>query len=288
MGGLARRATWLKEFHEKYGGPPAFQVDAGGLFAFRKPDAERQRVLMEASARFGVDIVNLTPADAHQLHQMVLLRWKTPGAAPKPPDPSQINIPWLAGQEKQPQLISANVQGPDGKPLVAPYAVRRGADGSRIVFIGLTSTPKHEWFGYKLEEPRETLARLLPSVRDRADLIVLLAYMPNSDVLDIATAFPAVDVIVSAYEHQLAASPYQIGGAWVLQAPYEGKMIGAVGLQVSAARKLERLEPGHIVGLDASFADDPEIAALVAGAKKPGSVASGPAAHGARQTQNAR
>ncbi len=200
--------------------------------------------MLEGVGKLNLEIVNLTPGDARELE-------------------------WLgvAGKLKQPQFVSANVFGPNRKPVAPPYLVRRAADGSRVVFLGLSAVREHETLGHIVENPQEALKRLLPQVRQAADLVVLLAYMPNRDVVDIAVNIPGVDVIVSAFEEQFAVAPYQIGQSWILQAQYEGRFVGHVGLQLSAEKRLEKLEPHTIVALDSSLADDPELAAVVARAK---------------------
>ena len=252
MGGLARRATFLRRFVQEHPGASIFQVDAGALFNHRAPDPLRSQILLEGVAKLGVEIMNLTPADARELERL--------GAA---------------GKVKQPQMVSANVLGAGRKTIAPPYAVRRARDGSRIVFIGLSSVSEHEAMGYMVESPQETLKRLLPQIRQGAELVVLLAYMPNREVVDIAVNQPGVDVIISAFEEQFAVAPYQIGHAWILQAQYEGRMVGHAALELSPEKKLEKLAPHHIVGLDATFADEPEMAALVARAKPAAAAAGG-------------
>ena len=105
--------------------------------------------------------------------------------------------------------------------------------------------------------------------------MVLLAWMPNAEVMDIAVNVPGVDVIVSAWEEQYAVPPYQVGDAWILQAQYEGRFVGWAGLRrapagtnagrsANAGTGIETPGPQHIVALDASFADDAEMTALLA------------------------
>jgi 2',3'-cyclic-nucleotide 2'-phosphodiesterase (5'-nucleotidase family) len=219
-------------------------VDAGGLFNPLVAELSGARGMLEGVASLGVEIVNLTPGDARVLRQL--------GAI---------------GKRQRPQFVSANVFGPEGKVIAPPYVVRRAADGRRIVFLGLSSVRRHETFGHKVDDPRETLRRLLPDVRQAGDLVVLLAFMSNREVVDIAVNVPGVDVIVSAYEQQSAAPPYQIGNAWILQSQYEGRFVGHVGLRWSGEGRLEKLEQYAFAVLDASFADDPEMAELVAGSK---------------------
>jgi len=251
MGGLARRATFQKQFLKDFAGSLIFQVDAGALFNPRAPNQARAQAMLEGIGKLGVEIVNLTPGDARELERLR-----------------------AAGKLKLPQFVSANVFGPDRKAVAPPYVTRRAADGRRIVFLGLSSVPRHETFGYTVDDAQETLKRLLPQVRQEGDLVVVLAYMPNREVVNMGVNAKGVDVIVSAFEEQFGLAPYQFGDAWILQAQYEGRLVGYAGLQWTADKRLVKLDPQHIVALDASFADDLEMAAILARAKTPAVAAS--------------
>ncbi len=217
-------------------------MDAGGLFAPpEKPGAQvKNRALLEGMVRLGVAAVNLSPTDARAL-------------------------PALGALPRTPAFVSANVRANGAN--VPPYALRTTPRGERIAFVGLSSVPLPEEPGVTVEDPKTALRRLLPELEQKADSIVVLAYMPNQDVVSTAANFPEVDLVVSAYEHQGAAVPYQISRAWILQAEYEGKFVGFAGLEFGADRRLAGLEPHGIQALDASFADQPELAALVARTK---------------------
>lgn len=216
------------------------------MFNHRAHDPARSRAILDGVTKIGVEIVNLTPGDATELERL--------GAA---------------GKTRQPQFVSANVFGPGHKTIAPPFIVRRAADGTRMVFIGLSASNVLGNLGYTVENPREALKRLLPQVSGSADLVVLLVYMPNREVVEMAANFQNVDIIVSGYEEQFGIAPYQIGNAWILQSQYEGRFVGHVALQMTAEKHLAKVEPKALVVLDSSFADDPEMAALVAHVKPP-------------------
>lgn len=244
MGGLARRATFTKQFLKEHAADAVFQVDAGGLFDHRAGDPARSRAVLDGISRIGVDIANLTPGDAAELDRL-----------------------GVSGKIKQPQFVSANVFGPGHAVIAPPFVVRRASGGTRMVFIGVSAAGGLDKFGYTVERPQETLKRLLPQVSGSADLVVLLAYMPNREVVEIAADFQNVDIIVSGYDGQFGIAPYQIGHAWVLQAQYEGRFVGQVALQMNAEKHVAKLEPNALVVLDSTIPDDPEMAALIAPVK---------------------
>jgi hypothetical protein len=257
MGGLARRATFTKQFLKEHAGEAVFQVDAGGLFNHRANDLARSRALLEGLAGLGVGIVNLTPGDAAELEKLGMER-----ARLGRPGGRDARAPWLPQQ-----FVTANVFGPRHQALAPPFVVRRTADGARIVFLGLSAADPLENFGYAVDDPKAALKRLLAQVGGSADFLILLAFMPQHQVLDIATNFQNLDIIVSGYGGQFGIAPYQIGHVWVLHSQYEGRFVGHAGLQLNAEKRLARLEPNGIVALDSSFADDPEMAALIAPAR---------------------
>lgn len=240
MGGLPRRASLLKQFRAEHPEAIAFQVDAGGLFDSRVPDVAAARLMWEATAAIGLDLLNLSPGDAALLARM--------------------GEPAGAGQ---PQLLTANVFGPGRTTLAPPYVVRRSADGTRLVFVGISEARPYGNFGYVVDEPREALARLLPLIDRRDSIVVLLAYMPGARAAQLALEVGGIDVIVSGHDDEFAVPPYQVGQVWVLQSQFEGRFVGEAGLRISPARKVQAIEPQVIAVLGSDIPDDPRIAALI-------------------------
>lgn len=232
----------MKRFVAEHSDAPVFQVDAGGLFAPRQKSGYevRNRALVDGLARLGLAVANLSHADARLL----------------PNGPRQ----------KYPAYVSANVRRA-GRLVAPPYVIRLGAKGTRIVFVGLSTDPLIEEPGIQVDDPQATLRMLLPELKQKADSIVLLAYMPNREVVSLAANFPELDAIVCAYEHQPAAPAFQIGKAWILQAEYEGKYVGYTGLEFGAGGRLARPHLPGIKVLDQTVTDHVELAALVARAK---------------------
>lgn len=245
----------MKQFLGEHSDAVTLQVDAGGVFDPRVREPQNERVMWQAIQEIGVDVLNLAPGDA-----AVLARLDQPGGKPVA-GPIQRAEGALAS--RRPQLLTANVFGPGRKPLAPAYVVRRAADGTRLVLVGVSESRPGGHFGYLVEDPREALARLLPTIRTEGSVVVLLAYMPGSEAAELARAVKGLDIIVSGHEDEFAIQPYQSDAAWVLQAQYEGRFLGCVQLRLPAPGRLLDFERQVIVTLDGSIPDDPRVAALL-------------------------
>jgi len=100
-----------------------------------------------------------------------------------------------ARAEKPVPLVSANVVGQGGEPVVAPFVVCERA-GRRVAVTGLVADRYQAGPGLRVEEPCESLARLLPDLATRADRVVLLADLDEALVRTIATQFPEIALIL--------------------------------------------------------------------------------------------
>lgn len=223
-------------------GAAVLQVDAGGLFDSRSPDRRAAELMWQAMGALGLDVLNLTPDDLAVL--------KRTGGEPHDTGGS-------------PQTVTANVFGPGRRLLAPPYIVRRAPDRTRIVITGVSQPRAGGNFGYMVEDPRAALERLVPQVAGEGSMVVVLAYMSGRDAAGLA-GIRGVDVIVSGFADQFAVPPYQVGDAWVLQAQFEGRFVGQAELRTQASRRDARIASHEIVVLDASFQDDPRMAALLA------------------------
>ncbi len=249
MGGLPRRAAFVKRFLTEHPGGVTLQVDAGGLFNSRQREPENERLMWQAVREIGLDLLNLTPADAG-----VLARLKEAGGKPGATAPG-----------RPPQLLTANVFAPGRKPLAPPFAVRRAADGTRLVFIGLCEAHPAGNPGYLVEDPKQALANLLPDVQSQGSIIIVLAYMTPSAAGGLAAAVKGVNILISGRDDQFAVPAYQAPGSatWMLQSQFEGRFLGYARLRLSAPGQLTDFDPQIIITLDRSIPDDPGIAALL-------------------------
>lgn len=249
MGGLPRRAAFVKRFLAEHPGGVTLQVDAGGLFNARQREPENERLMWQAVREIGLDLLNLTPADAG-----VLARLHEGAGTAGATSPS-----------RSPQVVTANVFAPGRKPLAPPFVVRRAADGTRLVFIGLCEAHPAGNAGYLVEDPKQALPHLLSGIQTQGSIVIVLAYMTPSAAGELAAAVKGVNIIVSGRDDQFAVPAYQGPGSatWILQSQYEGRFLGYARLRFSAPGQLTDFDPQIIITLDSSIPDDPGMVALL-------------------------
>lgn len=106
--------------------------------------------------------------------------------------------------------------------------VRRA--GLRVALLGLTApyTDFYELLGWKVLDPMETLARMVPELRKQADLVVLISHLGLKHDENIASTIEGIDLILGAHTHHLLEVPLRIGGTVICAAGKFGRYAGLV------------------------------------------------------------
>lgn len=107
-------------------------------------------------------------------------------------------------------------------------------DGTKIGMIGLTAPfvdayPLREW---TVLEVQPVLERLLPIVKKKADIVILLSHLGLPVDRRLAREFPDVDVIIGAHTHHLLERGELIGNTLLAAAGKWGRYIGKISLTV--------------------------------------------------------
>src|SRR5262249_30233363 len=104
-------------------------------------------------------------------------------------------------------LLNANAADPDGRPLGdEPWHVF-DVGGCRVGVIGLvtdelpTRTTKDNWSTCRVESPLAAAKRLVPIVRRKCDVVVLLTHVGVEVDAAIAGAVPGIDLVVGGHSH---------------------------------------------------------------------------------------
>jgi 5'-nucleotidase/UDP-sugar diphosphatase len=159
-------------------------------------------------------------------------------------------------------LLNANARDPDGKPLGdEPYHVF-AVGGVRVGVIGLltadmpTLTTTANWEGCTVEAPIEAAKRLVPEVRAKCDVVVLLTHVGVEVDAAIAGAVPGIDLIVGGHSHTELREPILIANGArkvpVVQASRYGERVGVVDFDWDPASKSVRELKGRLVRIDPS------------------------------------
>ena len=287
MGGLARRVSYEKALLSQAEDSIAvLQVDAGNFLS-----DDLTLPVMAAEARIKNEWV-LKSFDQFKF-----------GAA----NVSHRDLPYLAELMKKSahadslkrfpflnRVISANVV-PATPDVVAfkPYVIeelrsrRLGTKPLKVAVIGvneLQGAPGSVVSGYKILDPIETLKSLLPDLRKKVDLIVVLAYATREDAKKIGAQTTGIDIVMAAHQLPLFNAVDEAGDAVVGYVANQTKWLGEFRLYRAADAK-DAAITSYIhrdVPLDNALPDDPVAAKVVTDAraaftKQPPAAAAAPA-----------
>jgi len=157
-----------------------------------------------------------------------------------------------------------------------PYLVVE-KDGVRVGFLAViapntvvhASAPEAESapveaVTWKITDPVAAAAALVPELRERCDLVVLLAHMDAADIGELAAKVPGIDFIVGGHDVRTIATgePGHLGDALFVKATARGQNIGVAVVDLK--------EDGGIAGvtnrvhfLDNTYEDDAQVAQML-------------------------
>jgi 2',3'-cyclic-nucleotide 2'-phosphodiesterase (5'-nucleotidase family) len=241
---LARRATFIKSTREQK--ENVLLLDAGDslLTLQRVGDLEQGRLLAEAFNRMGYDAIALGGMDFRM--GLDVLR-------------EQIRAADLA-------VLSANTLDPQTNEFWDADYVILEREGHRIALIGLTD-PKIAvevtQGEVKVMEPVESLLDIVESIKDDADIIIVLSHLGALFDFSLGQVVSGIDLIVSGKDREVYTSPLEANGVVIVSAGSRGEYIGQIDLQFDAAGNLVSYD-GHVQLLLADIADDPELQSWMA------------------------
>jgi hypothetical protein len=232
-GGLPRRAAYVAELRRD---ADVILVDVGGAAHGTSPyDLAKFEAILRGEALMGVAAHNLGavearfgPAELRRLGELV--------SAP---------------------LLSTNVCDPSGQHVAQPMRVIPIAR-RRIALLGVLSE-RYATAALRVAPPRQAVLEALRGAAGKYDAVVVLAYLPEEELRQVAEALPEADVVVGGPTGQ-PVSPKQIGPTLLTSATNKGKFLARLDAPKPSSRGPWS---GSIVELNEEFADDAEQAANV-------------------------
>lgn len=194
--------------------------------------------MIEGLERLPVDVLNLTPDD--------LFLWEE-----------------LRRRELPTRIISTNLAEASADGLPARYAVvERGAGPSkiRIGFVGLSNPRRVKpRSGFEAIPPEQAVAQTLPELASRADLIVVLADLPEEEAVRLAEAHEEIDVVLRGEGRFRLGRPRIVNKAVLLNSVERGRYLGQLTVKLSSAGDVDSVQP-EFINLDGKVAEDPYFA----------------------------
>ena len=271
MGGLARRVSYIKAFMQRSNMEvPTLFADAGNLFTDDRFSADRlpaevmtkNQWVVKGYADFHQDVANISFNDLPYVAELL----KKDGY-----DQRLDTYPFIR------KLISANIEpADDAHKAPDPYLIRevtlkRTAAGKkvRVGFVGLTEAkptgPNQSeslYAGYRIKDVFETARRVIPEVKQKADLVVVLAYVTQDVAQRLASEIPDIDTVIVGRQMSLMNEPEHFGRATITYAYNQTKFLGELRYYLRGDGSVEN-QLNRYVGLDADIPDDPQAAEIV-------------------------
>ncbi|MCS7301001.1 MAG: bifunctional metallophosphatase/5'-nucleotidase [Fimbriimonadales bacterium] len=255
IGGVARRATLIRQLREQLQPYPALVIDAGDYMDGTPFSLEfRGEADVATMNACGYDYATLGNHEfSNPLDQVLRL----------------VNM-------SQFKTVCANLRYRDtGEPLVPPYHIAQIGE-LRVALFGLVITDTQNYRGARervqVTDPFEAARQLVPQLRQQADVVILISHLGIGDDERLAREVPGIDVIVGGHSHTRLAeprfvewqqkAPANLGGTVIVQAHQWGGELGRLDLLFWRDYDTNRLElVGYKGQLIPVTADIPECAA---------------------------
>lgn len=274
MGGLARRVSYIRSLkYRSNGEAQALFLDAGNLFTdenyksgeFPEWVLAKNRWVLKSGSDFQHDGANVSHYDLPYLAEVL----KNDGYEERASE-----FPFIK------KLISANVHAVnaalrDPQPyIIREVALKRG-DPGRKLRVGITGftelkpigardfTAEHA--GFRIEDPFEAAKRVLPELKQNADLVIALAYMPQEQAQRLALENPEIDTIIAARQINATNELQRFNQATIAYAYNQTKYVGELRFYFDSDGSLGN-RVNRFVALDDAIPDEPTAAEMVASA----------------------
>ncbi|MGQ9770860.1 MAG: multiheme c-type cytochrome [Thermogutta sp.] len=178
-GGLSRRHTMIEQLRQQ--GWPVVVMDLGGLIkGFGKQTEVKFQVTVDALRRIGYDVINLGRNDLRL------------------PAPLLLSVIAPTSGERS-EFVSANVAlfDFDTDQWTNRFRVIE-AGGKRVGVTAILGKSYHEEIhnpDLAFLEPALALAKVVPQLKEHADILVLLAHAPRDEAFALVKQFPDFDVL---------------------------------------------------------------------------------------------
>jgi 5'-nucleotidase/UDP-sugar diphosphatase len=231
------------------GEPSVLLVDCGAVFGDQKDTAELQLQAMEL---MGYDALNLGSPEFNF------------GRGFLEHTRSHVSFPYIA---------SNLLYGGSRLPWTREYLIKE-VGGIKVAILGildpdsLAELPDQEQVkGLEAMPSEAALKRLLPEVRGKADLVILLSHFDAQKTLALTEAVKGVDVAISSGSDVFFAPDLEKETTMLLQTGSQGKVLGLLKLTFDEKRAHRMIERRY-VSLDNSVPDNGAIERLIEPFKK--------------------
>ena len=176
-------------------------------------------------------------------------------------------------------LVSANVVRQDTKqPVFKPWVVlpMKGGKGKKDLRVGVIGLVRFNPVFQKagpggsnlvIQQPLEALQKHLPELREKSDLVVVLAALHKDDARNLIRAASGIDFVLGAFANMVSAQDEVEGPTHIRYAGNQGKYVSETRVFLAGDRKVASVG-NYMHSLIARYPDDPATLTWLAGQLK--------------------
>jgi 5'-nucleotidase len=172
------------------------------------------------------------------------------------------------------QILSANIKGKGNSPF-RRFIIKRSAlpDIKKPLSVGITGVlPRIRRFypgGGELTviSPEEALKELIPGLKKKCDIIILLSAMKMEESEELAEKVPGIDIIIGSYSSTVTNEPKVVRDTRIVYGGYEGRNLGTLFIYLDRQGNIRSIDH-KLVPLSAEIADDPGMLTLISRAEE--------------------
>jgi len=173
-----------------------------------------------------------------------------------------------AARETKVPLVGANlVYHKTRKTVVQPYVIAKRAK-VKVGIVGLLDDvlimPEAEGESDSLVvlDPIETAKKLIPSLKKKVDVVVVLAHMGFAKCTKLANEVPEIDVLVSGHNPGVSMEARKEGNALLMMSGTKGQYVGRLVLKLSGKKGIASFD-GTLVSLDGRIRESKLVNAVI-------------------------
>lgn len=227
-GGLPRRGSYLKELRESQ---TVVYLDAGGAASGTSPyDRMKFEAVLKAESLLEVAAHNIGEAEAKF------------GAETLRDIGKKLSVPF----------ISANLRDEKGELIADPLKVVE-AEGQRLAVIGVLS-PRYATQEFQIDPSDQAVLAAIGELKEPADSVIVLAYLPEEELLELAKKLPEADLVIGGPTGQ-NIPPKNVGPTVVASATNQGKFVAEFRAESNGSKTRWQ---GSLIEMTGTYADDPD------------------------------
>jgi len=242
-GGVARRATLIKKLITE--NPNTLLLDSGGFFSGGMMDEYSQNTQLDAQRTLV------------QLKAMELMKYDAVGIGD---DEFNFGEDFLSQDIAKGTLnfVSSNLQ----LDKVKPYIIKE-ISGIKIGIIGLTNmAAKNKSAALIVTEPKVALENALKELQKaKADIVILLSHLGESDDLKLLQEVKGIDVLIVGHSWTKDRPSEKIGSTLILRPSWQGRRLNKASLEIENRKIIDSKTEG--IRLSDEISDDADILAML-------------------------